>query len=145
MPANKGESKKNIRAESYGMYEHIQDEYDQKRNYDFFMSQASKAQRLHGDFKKSNFFDNGTQVNEFGLQKLTLMKSKKRGVTAVNRNEPSEDDAASTDTTSLSASMTAQQRARMSNQQFEGNKNKFQTFLNEKTELPRLSILDNYK
>ena len=88
------------------MYEHIQDEYDQKRNYDFFMQQASKAQRLHGDFKRSNFFDNGTQVNEFGLQKLTLMKTKKRGVTAaVNRHEPSEQDGVSTDTTSLTASM----------------------------------------
>lgn len=84
-------------------------------------------------------------VNEFGLQKLTLAKAKKRGLTATNRNEASEEDALSTDTTSLAASMQTLQRNRMTNMQFENNKNKYQTFLNDKSELPRLSILDNYK
>lgn len=45
----------------------------------------------------------------------------------------------------MSASLLAQQRTRQTGQQYEGNKNKFGTFLNDKGELPRLSILDNYK
>ena len=36
-------------------------------------------------------------------------------------------------------------RLRSTNMEFENNKNGFATFLNDKGELPRLSILDNYK
>ena len=36
-------------------------------------------------------------------------------------------------------------RMRSTNSQYENNKNVFATFLSDKNELPRLSILDNYK
>jgi hypothetical protein len=38
-----------------------------------------------------------------------------------------------------------QKRLRNTNNEFENNNNGFATFLNDKGELPRLSILDNYK
>jgi hypothetical protein len=38
-----------------------------------------------------------------------------------------------------------QARLRNTNQKYENSTNKFGTFLNDKGELPRLSILDNYK
>ena len=45
----------------------------------------------------------------------------------------------------LSKSTSAQTRLRSTNSQYENNRNAFATFLSEKGELPRLSILDNYK
>lgn len=41
--------------------------------------------------------------------------------------------------------MTAPTRLRQTNAKYENNGNGYSTFLNEKAELPRLSILDNYK
>ena len=38
-----------------------------------------------------------------------------------------------------------QRRLRNTNQEFENNNNGYATFLGDKGELPRLSILDNYK
>jgi hypothetical protein len=38
-----------------------------------------------------------------------------------------------------------QARLRNTNTKFENSMNAYQTFLNDKSELPRLSILDNYK
>ena len=42
-------------------------------------------------------------------------------------------------------SVTAPTRLRQTNAKYENNSNGYSTFLNEKAELPRLSILDNYK
>jgi len=45
----------------------------------------------------------------------------------------------------MKSNHTAQGRLRTTNTKYENNKNDFALFLNDKSELPRLSILDNYK
>lgn len=50
-----------------GLYE---DEYDLKRQHDFFEHEMSKQRRLAGEFTKAYYHDNGEAVDEFGM-KLT--------------------------------------------------------------------------
>ena len=59
----------------------MQDEYDNKKNYDFYLHQISQSKQLAGEFKKANFHDNGSHVNEFGLKSIT-----KRSKTTKNLN-----------------------------------------------------------
>jgi hypothetical protein len=37
----------------------------------------SKKKRLAGEFTKSNFYDNGSSVDEFGFKKVSKVKAKK--------------------------------------------------------------------
>ena len=55
-----------------------------------------------------------------------------------------DEDGQSTRSQSL-ANLYPEKRLRNTNQKYENSMNGYNTFLNEKGELPRLSILDNYK
>jgi hypothetical protein len=48
-----------------------------KRYHDFYEQELSKKKRLAGEFTKSNFYDNGQSVDEFGFKKVSNFKSKK--------------------------------------------------------------------
>lgn len=54
-----------------------EDEYDLKRQHDFFEHEASKQRRLAGEFSKAFYNDNGEAVDEFGM-KLTIRQRAKR-------------------------------------------------------------------
>ena len=76
-------------------------------------------------------------VDEFG------MSTRKRAKTTKGAQVPIDGEEVST--ASESVMEQRQQRIRGTNQMFENNKNGYGTFLSDKGELPRLSILDNYK
>ena len=59
-----------VTAQNFGMYKHMKDEYDGKRYTDYLEHRANVSKRLHGEFKKSNFFDAGATVDEFGMPKI---------------------------------------------------------------------------
>ena len=110
-----------------------------KKEHDFFEHQQAKAKCLHGDFKKSYHHDNGMEVDEFGILK---------NVKKMKRNAQSLQMGIGEDMSTKSQSLASQQkstRMRNTNTKFENSMNAYQTFLNDKSELPRLSILDNYK
>jgi len=60
-----------VTAENFGMYKHMKDEYDGKRYTDYLEHRANVSKRLAGEFKKSNYFDAGAKVDEFGMPKIT--------------------------------------------------------------------------
>jgi hypothetical protein len=134
IPANPGQAKDQIMAKNIGLFD---DEYDLKKEHDFFENQQAKAKCLHGDFKKSYHHDNGKEVDEFGL--LKNVKKMKRNAQSLKQGV--ED----LSTKSQSHASERPNRMRNTNAKFENSSNAYQTFLNDKSELPRLSILDNYK
>lgn len=135
IPANRMEAKKAIKATNIGLYD---DEYDLKKEHDFFVHQEAKSKCLYGDFKKSYHHDNGKEVDEFGILKnVKKMKRNAQSLQAIPDDQ-------STKSQSL-ASNNKSSRMRNTNAKFENSMNAYQTFLNDKSELPRLSILDNYK
>lgn len=52
------------------MYKFMKDEFDSKKYCDYLEHRANVSKRLHGEFKKSNFFDGGSTVDEFGMPKI---------------------------------------------------------------------------
>jgi hypothetical protein len=66
IPANKSQAKTTIKADNIGLFD---DEYDLKKEHDFFEHQQAKSKCLYGDFKKSYHHDNGKDVDEFGVIK----------------------------------------------------------------------------
>lgn len=60
------EAKKAIKATNVGLFD---DEYDLKKEHDFFVHQQAKSKCLYGDFKKSYHHDSGADVDEFGILK----------------------------------------------------------------------------
>ena len=95
---------------------------------------------MHGHFKRSNFHDNGTRVDEFGciISNSRYVKGQSpQGSPQLN---------GSSDNHSLSPGNSLRPtRLRNTNIKYENSKNQYGTFLNDRSELPRLSILDNYK
>ena len=69
IPSNKSEAKNVLKANNFGLYS---DEYDLKKEHDFFEHQAQKEKMLYGDFKKAYKHDNGMEVDEFGHKKKKL-------------------------------------------------------------------------
>lgn len=63
VPPSIAAAKKDIEAANFGLFD---DEYDLKRQHDYYTHEMKKQKQLHGHFKKSNYFDNGTQVDQFG-------------------------------------------------------------------------------
>ena len=122
-----------------------EDEYDLKRQHDFFEHEASKQRRLAGEFSRAFYHDNGEAVDEFGMKLTIRQRALRAGKT---QQDFSAVDAEQQSTRSQSMnpqSVTAPTRLRQTNAKYENNSNGYSTFLNEKAELPRLSILDNYK
>ena len=122
-----------------------EDEYDLKRQHDFFEHEASKQRRLAGEFSRAFYNDNGEAVDEFGMKLTIRQRALRAGKT---QQDFSAVDAEQQSTRSQSMnpqSVTAPTRLRQTNAKYENNSNGYSTFLNEKAELPRLSILDNYK
>ena len=91
---------------------------------------------LYGHFKNSYHHDNGKEVDQFGLtRKMKRNSQSMRGGLRDDMSQKSTNVASSTKST----------RMRNTNEKFENSMNAYQTFLSDKSELPRLSILDNYK
>lgn len=42
------------------------DEYEHKRKHDLYLHEEAKKKRLHGDFKKAFFNDNGQAIDPTG-------------------------------------------------------------------------------
>lgn len=72
IPANKQEAKSTIKNKNIGLYD---DEYDLKKEHDFFEHQQKKSKCLYGDFKKSYHHDYGNDVDEFGIVKKKMKRS----------------------------------------------------------------------
>ena len=136
VPPNLEKAKDNMKSKNWGLFD---DEYDLKKQHDFYMAELNKQKRLNGPFKKSYYVDNGKAVDVFGNIQRTRGKTKHLmgHSTGMPLTESKND-------LSTSASMS-QTRLRNTNSKFENNLNMYSTFLNDKGELPRLSILDNYK
>jgi len=66
VPCNPGEAKKKIKAGNFGLYE---DHYESKRMQDYEQYQFMKSKYVDGHFKRSNHYDAGKDVNEFGIIK----------------------------------------------------------------------------
>ena len=66
-----------INKTSKEMYKHMKDEYDGKRYTDYLEHRANVSKRLAGEFKKSNFFDAGATVDEFGMPKIKSRRQHK--------------------------------------------------------------------
>ena len=107
-----------------------------KKEHDFFEHQTQKSKCLYGDFKKAYHHDAGNDVDEFGIVKKKMKRSSKS-------HEQGVEDGQSTQSQSTAPEKPS--RLRNTNAKFENSTNGYQTFLNDKSELPRLSILDNYK
>lgn len=128
------------------------DDFESKHKIDYFNIERSKNQRVSGHFKNSNFNDNGTEVDQFGLIRRTKDKVRKTYASIHNRtlhndNIPEDVSTRSQSVAGVSGRYSTQQGARLRNnhEKYENTMNGYATFLNEKSELPRLSILDNYK
>lgn len=101
----------------------------------------SKDAMKHGVFKNSYYYDNGSMIDENGkmLTKRQLKEKQLQKQSQINDNMSYQS------TRAQSMGDTASQaRLRNTNQKFENSQNKYGMFLNDKTELPRLSILENY-
>jgi hypothetical protein len=77
IPANRAEAKGAIRAKNFGLFD---DEYDYKKEHDFNEAKEKKSANLYGDFKKAYFYDNGKDVDEFGIPR----KMKRNAVSLQN-------------------------------------------------------------
>ena len=108
-----------------------------KKEHDFFEHQQQKSKCLYGDFKKSYHHDAGADVDEFGITvKKKLKRNSKSHAAGMDEGQSIQ---------SQSTAPSKPSRMRNTNAKFENSTNGYQTFLNDKSELPRLSILDNYK
>ena len=113
------------------------DKYDLVKEKQFQEYEESKLKRLDGDFKRSYYYDNGVKVDEFGIKIKEKPKQKKK--------DNNEYQSANSTRSQSYGSQVHQARLRNTGNTFENTVNGYGTFLNEKSELPRLSILDNYK
>lgn len=97
-----------------------------------------------GVFKQSYHFDNGLMTDDTGklLTKAQLKEKHKSKTTQQSQLDNSSFQSTRAQST---GTQSIQARLRNTNQKFENQMNKYATFLDDKTELPRLSILDNYK
>ena len=66
IPCNPSEAKKKTAADNFGLFS---DHYEAKRMHDYEQHQFMKSKYLAGDFKRSNNYDNGKDVDEFGIIK----------------------------------------------------------------------------
>ena len=57
-----------------GLYEDV---YEAKHDADLAEYRGSKATRVAGEFKRANFHDNGTAVDEFGIIKHPTRRASK--------------------------------------------------------------------
>ena len=65
MPCNPTEAKNQTSSKNFGLYS---DHYESKRMHDHEHFQFMKSKRVAGDFKRSNHYDYGKDVNEYGKQ-----------------------------------------------------------------------------
>lgn len=99
-----------------------EDEYDLKRQHDFFEHEASKQRRLAGEFSKAYYHDNGEAVDEFGM-KLTL---RQRLAQAGKSQQPfagADAEQQSNRSQSLNPHTAKPMRLRQTNAQYENNSN----------------------
>ena len=140
-PPNLQRAKKDMQAKNFGLFD---DEYDLKRQHDYYMAELNKQKQLSGPFKKAFHNDNGLAVDPFGNLKRTRGKTKH--FMGKSQGMPITESKNDLSTRSQSfGSSYAQTRLRNTNEKYENNLNMYSTFLDDKGELPRLSILDNYK
>lgn len=151
IPNNPAEARKNVQA-SNGDFHH--DDYENKRQHDFLEHEKKKQKMLDGHFKFANHYDNGREVDQFGVLKRTKDKIKKGGMnnsTTRGFGKSLQDDEEHNMSTRSQSHKSFQRgpmggaRLRNTNSKYENTMNQYATFLNDKSELPRLSILDNYK
>lgn len=143
VPCNASQAKSKIKADNdtVGLFG---DEYDLKREADYQAAAEKKAKCMGPPFRQSYYHDNGQDVDEFGILKP---KSNKRGPGGYGKPPRSvrHSDEQSTKSASMASSLQNGARMRNTNAKYENSMNGYNTFLNDKSELPRLSILDNYK
>ena len=58
-----------------------EDEYDLKRQHDFFEHEAGKQRRLAGEFSRAFYYDNGEAVDEFGMKLTVHQRAQRAGKT----------------------------------------------------------------
>ena len=66
IPCNPTQAKNKLSADNFGLF---QDHYESKRMHDYEQAQFMKSKYVAGDFKKSNHYDGGKDVDEFGIMK----------------------------------------------------------------------------
>ena len=72
MPPNISGAKEGIESKNFGLFDN---EYDLLRQHEIMHHEMQKRKQLHGEFKKANYFDNGTSVDQFGC---VINKSRKK-------------------------------------------------------------------
>ena len=97
LPCNPTQARGKIAADNIGIYH---DHYDLKRMHDYEQHQFMKSKYVAGDFKKSNNYDYGKDVNEFGVMKKTLRDGSKLNKSTQNKMSL-DDDGQSTRSQSL--------------------------------------------
>jgi len=92
IPANPGEAKQSLIQNNLGLYD---DQYDLKYLQDLYDDLDRKQNFLAGDFKLSYKYDNGKEVDEFGL-KVPNSKKDSKNVSKANQMAMGDDGASST-------------------------------------------------
>ena len=140
IPTRASEAKDTLKSTNFGLYS---DEFDLKKQHDHLLAEEQKLKCIHGDFKMSYYYDNGSKVDKSGNN---VNKKKGKKGKSVAANVELNLGSANMSTASQSSTYSLQQaRMRNTNQKYENSSNNYHMFLKDKTELPRLSILDNYK
>ena len=57
------QAKHEIASKNFGLFD---DEFDLKKQHDYFEGEMAKTKYLNGNFKKAFFYDNGATVDDFG-------------------------------------------------------------------------------
>lgn len=92
IPCNPAEAKRKTAADNFGLYN---DHYESKRMHDYEQHQFMKSKYVAGDFKRSNNYDYGKDVDEFGVMKNPA-KSKDMKKSTMSKNKMSLDEEGST-------------------------------------------------